>query len=230
MDGGHGTIGGLTSKLMNGLTWLHLSDWHQRGRDFDRTVVRDALVRDIRERVKIDPALAEVDFVIFSGDVAFAGKAEEFQAAKEQLFAPVLEVLGLPPQKLFIVPGNHDLSDQRVKKFLPPDLQKPLENEEQVQNWLTDEESREVALGPFKDFASFVTGYTGQKPAAYANAWTGFIGSGSKTVGILCLNSAWMCGRNLDAKGKINDQSFLALGEPQLLAACRTLQKAILYK
>ena len=26
---------------MSGLTWLHLSDWHQKGDDFDREVVRD---------------------------------------------------------------------------------------------------------------------------------------------------------------------------------------------
>jgi hypothetical protein len=26
-----------------GMTWLHLSDWHQKGMDFDRKVVRDAL-------------------------------------------------------------------------------------------------------------------------------------------------------------------------------------------
>ena len=32
---------------MNGLTWLHLSDWHQKGRDFDRTIVRDALLHDM---------------------------------------------------------------------------------------------------------------------------------------------------------------------------------------
>jgi hypothetical protein len=30
-----------------GLTWLHLSDWHQKGMDFDRKVVRDALIDDI---------------------------------------------------------------------------------------------------------------------------------------------------------------------------------------
>jgi hypothetical protein len=64
VDGGHGASGGLASKPMNGLTWLHLSDWHQRRRDFDLTGVRDALVRDIHERVKIDPALAEVNFTL----------------------------------------------------------------------------------------------------------------------------------------------------------------------
>jgi hypothetical protein len=26
---------------MAGLTWLHLSDWHQKGKEFNREVVRD---------------------------------------------------------------------------------------------------------------------------------------------------------------------------------------------
>jgi len=62
---------------MSGLTWLHLSDWHQEGKQFERRKVRDALVKDIRERAQISPDLAHLDFVIFSGDVAYRGVAEE---------------------------------------------------------------------------------------------------------------------------------------------------------
>jgi hypothetical protein len=42
---------------MAGLTWLHLSDWHQKGKDFDidRRVVLEALIKDIKERSKIHP-------------------------------------------------------------------------------------------------------------------------------------------------------------------------------
>ncbi len=42
---------------MSGITWIHLSDWHQKGPDFDRQVVRDALIKDLRERTIIDPIL-----------------------------------------------------------------------------------------------------------------------------------------------------------------------------
>ena len=42
------------------LTWLHLSDWHQRGPDFDRGVVRDALIDDIRDRAQIDSRLEQI--------------------------------------------------------------------------------------------------------------------------------------------------------------------------
>jgi formylglycine-generating enzyme required for sulfatase activity/predicted phosphodiesterase len=209
---------------MNGLTWLHFSDWHQKGRDFDRSVVRDALIRDLRERTKIDPALGQVDFVIFSGDVAWQGNAEEFQAARECLFDPVLKELVLPPNQLFIVPGNHDLSREVVEEMLPEVLKKPLETDDQVQKWLTDEKRRNRALEPFDAFTTFVAGFTGQKPAAYANTRLQFVGS--KTVGILCLNSAWMCGRNRDAKGEVNDYGYLTLGEPQVHEAVAAIQSA----
>lgn len=209
---------------MAGLTWLHLSDWHQKGRDFDRKVVRDALLTDLRQREKIAPALRQVDFVVFSGDMAWQGKLEKYQAARELLFEPVLNTLELRAKDLFIVPGNHDLSRSHVAEMLPPELAKPLETDELVQKWLIDEKKRSRALEPFEDFAGFVAGFAGQKPPAYANAWSGFIGD--KTVGILCLSSAWMCGRNKDANGEVNDYGYLTLGEPQLHEALTAIQKA----
>jgi formylglycine-generating enzyme required for sulfatase activity/predicted phosphodiesterase len=209
---------------MNGLTWLHLSDWHQKGPDFDRAVVRDALLRDVRERAKIDPALADVDFVIFSGDVAWQGNAEEFQAARENLFEPVLKELALLPKDLFLVPGNHDLSREHIQEMLPDALKKPLESDEQVQKWLLDEKRRSRVLEPFEAYANFVAGFSGQKSAAYASSGQFFVGK--TTVGILCLNSAWMCGRNTNAKGEVNDLACLTVGEPQIHDALAAIKSA----
>lgn len=97
---------------MASLTWLHLSDWHQQVQKdgaFDRQVVRNALINDIKERHKIHTDLAKVDFIVFSGDVAFSGKVNEYQAAVTHFFEPVLAAAGLDKGRLFIVPGNHDL-------------------------------------------------------------------------------------------------------------------------
>jgi hypothetical protein len=109
---------------MSSVTWLHLSDWHQKGKDlgqkgkdFDRQVVLRALLNDIRERVKISPDLEKIEFVIFSGDVAFGGKPEEYQTAKGEFFQPLLEACGLGPEQLFIVPGNHDMIGINLKCF-----------------------------------------------------------------------------------------------------------------
>ena len=123
---------------IKGLTWLHLSDWHQEGKEFDRQVVRDALLEDIERRTDISPDLAEIDFVVFSGDVAFGGQSEDYEDAIEQLFDPILQASEVDHDKVFIVPGNHDL-DRDAFDLLPSALLKPLESEKEIQNWLTDE-------------------------------------------------------------------------------------------
>ena len=122
------------------------------------------------------------------------------------------------------MPGNHDLNRTHVADILPPELQKPMANDEQVQKWLVDEKRRSRALEPFEAFAQFARGYTGQDPAAYANGRQFFV---SKTrVAILCLNSSWMCGRNRDESGEVNDYGYLNVGEPQVHDELMTLEGA----
>jgi hypothetical protein len=50
---------------MAALTWLHLSDWHQKGKEFNRDVVRDRLLEDIQDRVKrINPQVHDaLDYI-----------------------------------------------------------------------------------------------------------------------------------------------------------------------
>ena len=205
---------------MTGVNWLHLSDWHQKGKDFDRKIVLRALLKDIRERNKISSDLEKIDFVIFSGDVAFGGKPEEYQVAKEQFFQPILEACGLEPEQLFIVPGNHDL-DRDEFELLPHDLIKPLSSEKEVQDWLADDRKRPRLLEPFKAFSTFVREYTKQGQPDYANIK--IIPTGDKKIALLGLNSAWMCGRN---KTEIGDYGLVTVGEPQIYSAIDEIPEA----
>jgi hypothetical protein len=195
------------------LTWLHLSDWHQRGEDFDRKVVRDKLLDDLRQRTRIDPALSQIDFVVFSGDLAYSGQEKEYLSAQKHLLDPVLKAVDLGPERLFLVPGNHDLARGELPE-LPPALQQPLTSESQVQERLTDARKRERALEPFAAYRQFVAGYTGQPSPAYASLCRWEIQG--RRVALLGLNSAWMCGRNKNAAGEVDDYGQLVVGEPQL--------------
>ena len=207
---------------MAGMTWLHLSDWHQRGKDFDRDVVRDALLEDIRNRAAIHADLAKIDFVIFSGDVAFSGQSEEYQVALKQLFTPLLKATGLRRSRFFFVAGNHDF-DEGELNYLPDDIRQTFTIEAQVQGWLTDSKKRNHMLKPFMAYTDFVREFTGQDQPAYASIRS-FAVDG-KQVALLGLNSALMCRRNKDAKGEVNDQSFLIVGEPQLYEPLKKIAK-----
>jgi predicted MPP superfamily phosphohydrolase len=201
---------------MSMLSWLHLSDWHQRGTDFDRTVVRDRLLVDLRARANIAPELASIRLVIFSGDLAFAGQKKEYEAAQEHLLEPVRSVLGLEPRDFFFVPGNHDIDRGSVAKFAPPALQQPFPTEQVMQEWLTGEQERAALLQPFGSFQAFVASYSGQASPAFASSRE--IEVAGTRIALLGFNSALMCGRRRSATkpNEVDDYGVLTLGEPQI--------------
>lgn len=209
---------------MKTLTWLHLSDWHQKGPNFDQQVVRDALILDIHTRVKIDPALAQIDFIVFSGDLAFSGQSSEYEVAQKYLLDPILAAAGVKADRLFCVPGNHDLSRDTVRVLLPSELQKPLGTHDLVQNWLTNPINRGHVLEPFEAYRKFISGYTGQPSPDYASIlWLEIEG---EKIALLGLNSAWMCGRIKDDQGEINDYGYALVGEPQIHDALAQIASA----
>jgi predicted phosphodiesterase len=203
------------------LTWLHLSDWHQRGNTFNRRVVREALVRDICQRYEISQDLAQIDFIVFSGDVAHSGKEEEYKTAIKEFFDPVLKATGLTPDRLLIVPGNHDL-DRDKFDLLPPALREPFPHQRDVLTWLTEGEHRISLLNPFKQYRDFVSGYTKQENSDYAYVLP--LDIAGKKVGLLGINSALMAGRNKNKQDEVDDYGKLIVGEPQIHNALNELE------
>ena len=209
---------------MSGLTWLHISDWHHGYFTIDPEVVRDGLVRDIRERSSISPDLENIDFIVFSGDAASSGRTEEYEDVKEEFFERILEAAGdVSPRRLFIVPGNHDLDEAELKK-LPAEFLKENPTKNEVDQWLKDDSIREQLLRPFRDFKSFVSGYTGQDSPDYSNVrnWT----INGKEVSLLGINSAWFCRRHFDKAGKPNDYGFARVGERQIHGPLEAIRKS----
>jgi hypothetical protein len=199
---------------MAGLTWLHLSDWHQKGKEFNRDVVRYRLLEDIKDRVlRISPDVEQVDFVVFSGDVAHKGKECEYKEAREQLFNPVLNTLDLEPDRLFIVPGNHDL-DRDAFELLPAAVLDPFTSEAQIQEWLTNEKKLNRLLEPFEAYNQFVKPFANGNLSAYSSIQA--LDIEGNHIALLGVNSAWMCGRHKDEKGEVDDYRKLAVGEPQV--------------
>jgi tetratricopeptide (TPR) repeat protein/predicted MPP superfamily phosphohydrolase len=198
---------------MSGLTWLHLSDWHQRGKDFHRNMVRDALIEDIKNRQDIHPDLEKLDFIVFSGDLAFSGKKEEYLAAQEYLLDPLLDAAGLDKSRVFIVPGNHDL-DRDSFDLLPDGIKKPLTEEDEINKWLGDEERRSLLMRPFKAYNEFIHAYNQGSFTAYACSLELTIAG--KKIALLGFNSALMCGRHKDENNEIHDKGKIIVGEPQV--------------
>lgn len=95
--------------------FLHLSDLHlrpQRIRRYDQ----DHVLRGLLEFLERDRAAFPLDLIFVTGDLAYAGKPEEYALVGE-LLVRLAEVTGVPPARTFVVPGNHDV-DREVGRWL----------------------------------------------------------------------------------------------------------------
>ena len=93
---------------------LNISDIHFRHpicnspMDPDRPY-RTRLIQDVRDRTA---TWGNVDAILVGGDIAFAGAAEEYEAAYQWL-KELAQACGCPLERIFVIPGNHDV-DRRV--------------------------------------------------------------------------------------------------------------------
>jgi len=204
---------------MGGLTWLHLSDWHQNGNDINRQIVRDRLIDDIQNRVSINNDLEKIDFIVFSGDIAWSGKTDEYERAKTELFEPLIEACDLDPKRLFIVPGNHDLDTSKI----PSRLLAPLESNDDTNYWLSNG-NRLEALRPLRNFSDFVSEYTKQETPDFASIRNWNING--RDVSLIGIDSAWMCCRRKNASGKFDDKGVVVVGESQIYNSLKTILKS----
>jgi len=221
---------------MGAVTWLHLSDWHhghKAHRDSDRKITCDALLKDIRERSAIAPELARIDFIIFSGDIAWSGKAQEYQAAQRDFFEPLLEAAGLEDSgwsRLFVVPGNHDIDRDELSDESLHKLSNNLNNRSNVRDCLAIDWKVAALMSPFGDYSEFASkcGVGNETEKVYDHPAYSYVSSmevgNGKRIAIIGLNSAWLSGRNLDSKKEVNDYGYLIAGENQVYSALRKVE------
>ena len=96
---------------------LHISDIHFKTPDCldpdtdpDKSV-RTRIENDIEEQLE---RLGDVDAILVGGDIAYKGAKEEYEVAWEW-FEKLLDITGCAKERLFVVPGNHDVDRGMVK-------------------------------------------------------------------------------------------------------------------
>jgi 3',5'-cyclic AMP phosphodiesterase CpdA len=101
---------------MDKVTWLHLSDLHLKA---DETAIEKDQTTKLKDDISnvIAKENINLDAVFFNGDIAFSGQRHQYQQAISW-FDDILDSCGLSRQrdKLFIVPGNHDVDRSKVNK------------------------------------------------------------------------------------------------------------------
>jgi len=199
--------------MPNKTTILHISDIHiESGTDkkFDRSVVLDPLLKRVKEDFNRG---LKPEFIVVTGDIAYKGLKEEYDLATA-FFNDLLTTLELGPDKIFIVPGNHDVNR---KKYRPSDV--PVYSNMKGLNDELEHYRADLFKG-MEDYFAFVKTYPHLQTIAddlipFVVPFTSVAG---KKLGIVGLNSAWMCRKSPDEKE-------VAIGEFQIKNAQNELAK-----
>ena len=201
---------------MGMITWLHFADLHcSSSKNYDIAKVLQALWEDLKTLGNngIIP-----DFVVFTGDVAQSGKAEEYELAVELFFEPLLTTTHLSKERLFVVPGNHDIEWNKIDRTVARGMLGLLTDRDEVNLFLSPEQDRSLHFRKFESYANFINTYLAghlffdTQQYCYQHTLT----LDDVNIMLLGLNSTWMSATNCDAQGGVVDQGHLLIGERQL--------------
>ncbi|MGW1714726.1 metallophosphoesterase [Streptomyces sp. NPDC002156] len=197
--------------VRSNITWWQLSDLHwpsapEAERRQYVSLLLDHL-RDVRE------AEGTPDFVIFTGDIAQSGKAEEYASASEVLFAPLRELVeeGTP---LLFVPGNHDM-DREEAGIKAAHLVTELSDPNAVDTFLDRKRHRENFGDPFQNYQAFARQW-GPEGTDDVYHWTHDIVVAGRRCRILGINSAWSGYYHAAESGTDDDRGRLLLSIAQV--------------
>jgi GTPase-associated adaptor domain/Calcineurin-like phosphoesterase len=144
------------------LTYVHLSDIHfgqEKGADLIvHNDVKARLIDDAADQIRTHFGGVATG-VIVTGDVAYGGKAHEYDGAAKWL-DQLTEAVRCPKTAVKLVPGNHDIDRDKISascKYLLDEI--VLGGEPKLDAFLRNEDDRQVLYRRFAGYEPFALGY-----------------------------------------------------------------------
>jgi Predicted phosphohydrolases len=185
--------------------WLHLSDLHSISSGIKTAVMRESLIEELKD---INQQHI-FDFVLITGDIS--DKNTGYNEART-LIKRIIEAINVPLEKVFIIPGNHDLN-----KSVPSEREQIVKKAWGIELLDTDERRYYNDLSIAQtDFFDTYENILGRK---YPKEEIHFAESLDDNISIIHLNTAWMCYNSENESGKLHvglNSLFDCLSDPIL--------------
>lgn len=189
------------------ISYVHLSDIHF-GQEKGSAVIinhdaKERLVEDAAEQVKIHAGSVAKGLIV-TGDIAYAGKPEEYAVAAKWLDR-LASAVGCPPTAVKLVPGNHDIDRDRLSASCTYLIDQILSGgEAKLDEFLANDDDCKTLYNRFVGYEPFALGYDCPLHPG------GGIASDSReelapgrAIRFFGLNSALICSKRKDEEGKL---------------------------
>jgi len=201
--------------VLSKLSWLHLSDLHYgKPKDaWDAEYILEKLIDDLTH-LQTDHDLCP-DLIFFSGDLAFGQISSAPEKNLTDQYAGVQDFLEqvrtafkkeIPKERIFLVPGNHDVNRKRVDAMTTPYLDS-LDDQDRISDFMADgEKGWKLTMERLEDYRDFLEGFGNpvllQDPGRLTYGTT--VDINGIQVGIAGFNTVWSSGRNSEEEnGKL---------------------------
>jgi predicted phosphodiesterase len=198
----HGnTTRNVRTSMNKKIGWLHISDLHFLEKNDWRN---NSVLQKLREDVDVlrKQGLG-IDLVFCTGDIGFGETSKEpltvqYAVAKD-VFKQVLELCELPNERLFLVPGNHDIDRKKVLKSQTAYLRGSTLTPDLVNQMFTERDNEITrALERLEQYRQFVLGSYPHLAISDASGFGGVVSVNDLVISITGLNSAWTCADEKD--------------------------------
>lgn len=202
------------------LGWLHLSDLHFLYKhDWRASPVLEKLLDDVA-RLKTNGLF--IDLVLCTGDIGYGQASTDpltAQYADAKAFLDkVLKACGLPNDRLFLVPGNHDIDRTTVLTSQTDYFRNAERNPQDINQMFRDRHGEvQGVMKRLDQYRQFVKDKYPHIPLDDNATFGAWLTINEVKISIAGLNSAWACADN-------NDKGKLRLAGQAQLHAC---EKAI---
>jgi hypothetical protein len=165
--------------------------------------------------------IGTIDFVLATGDLAFAGKAHEYDRAVA-FFDEVVRVAGVPRERIFCIPGNHGVDRDRQKMCFAG-ARHTLQSQNEIDSFLGTSEEVETLLQRQEHYHRFQESYFARQEKRWTADRLGYISTifvEDLAIAIVGINTAWL------SEGGASDHGKLLTGERQVIDALRIASEA----
>ena len=186
--------------------YIHLSDIHfgqeKGGKIVIHNDVKERLIEDVSQFVSKQPN-SKADGLIISGDIAYAGKKEEYKQAGDWLDR-ITTAAGCDITDIQMVPGNHDIDRDEISKASELVLKEIADKGEDIlDEFLANDRDREMLYDRFTAYRPFAEAYDCPLDKDGGHAGDSKIElAPNRILRFIGLNTALICSKG-DQEGKL---------------------------
>lgn len=202
------------------LSILHISDFHySKRKEREQKIVVDALISDLES---LCIGHRKPDLVVFTGDLVQAAGSDRHDEAYDFLLSRVTKATGCSDERLFIVPGNHDLARTTVSETLNEhNSWRTASNDmDKINSLYLEGAFKDIGarkFGAFNDLAQYLS------KCSFQNDFVSIYKIDAINLELVVINTAMLSAGGLENLGQ--DEGKLAVPEYALLEAADQLRK-----